>query len=172
LNRLLRFFLDLCLLKAAPQDAPASQALLGLTLIANLLVGVALAARVLGGVIPAFAASLIDAALMLGLLWVVLRVRGRPARFLQAATAVLGSGALLAALALPLQPLAAAGQQRWMIGELAGIFTIGLMVWMQVVTGHILRHALEVSLLVGVLLAIAYMLLSNRLLATLFPSLA
>ncbi len=172
MNRLLRFFLDLCLLKAAPQDAPASQELLGLVLFVNLVVGIALAKRALGGLGPALTASLIDAAVMLGLLWIALRVRGRSARFLQTATAVLGAGALLAALALPLQALAAANEGDSTVAGLAGIFAVALMIWMQVVIGQILHHALEVSLVVGVLLAIAYMFLSNGLLVSLFPALS
>jgi hypothetical protein len=173
LNRLLRFFLDLCLLKAAPQDAPASQGLLGLTLVAYVLVGLAAGVRVLGGAGSALSASLVDALVLLATIWVALQLRGRSARFAQTATALLGSGALLTALALPLQPLAGADTDGGSGGlvQLAGILGIGLMIWIQIVIGHILRHALEVPLIMGVLLAIAYMFLANELLAALFPAL-
>jgi hypothetical protein len=172
LNRLLRFFLDLCLLKAAPQDAPASQGLLGLTLVAYVLVGLAAGVRVLGGAGSALSASLLDALVLLATIWVALQLRGRSARFAQTATALLGSGALLTALALPLQPLAGADTDGGSgLVQLAGILGIGLMIWIQIVIGHILRHALEVPLIMGVLLAIAYMFLANELLAALFPAL-
>ncbi len=172
MNRLLRFFLDLCLLKAAPQDAPASQGLLGLTLVAYVLVGLAAGVRVLGGAGSALSASLLDALVLLATIWVALQLRGRSARFAQTATALLGSGALLTALALPLQPLAGADTDGGSgLVQLAGILGIGLMIWIQIVIGHILRHALEVPLIMGVLLAIAYMFLANELLAALFPAL-
>ncbi len=172
MNRLLRFFLDLCLLKAAPQDAPASQGLLGLTLVAYVLVGLAAGVRVLGGAGSALSASLVDALVLLATIWVALQLRGRSARFAQTATALLGSGALLTALALPLQPLAGADTDGGSgLVQLAGILGIGLMIWIQIVIGHILRHALEVPLIMGVLLAIAYMFLANELLAALFPAL-
>jgi predicted membrane channel-forming protein YqfA (hemolysin III family) len=167
---LLKFFVDLCLLRAAPQDLPASRELFALVLALNVLVGVIVQALISTGVGRALVISVFDAGLLLLLLWGVLYLRSRPMRFAQTATALLGAGALLAAVYLPLHWLTGPDPQASILSQVGALLILGLMGWIQVVTGHILRHALDVHLAVGVVLSLGYTLVSMLLFELLFLS--
>ncbi|MBK1702372.1 hypothetical protein [Thiococcus pfennigii] len=168
MQALIQFFFELCLLRRAPQDLPASDWLFRLVLAASFLVGV-LAALIAGlplalGVLQ----SLAQLALLLTVLYFGLGWLRRPGRFLQAATALLGTGTLLSLLALVpigLLPLEPSGGD----GTLAALLLLALFAWSIVVSGHILRHTLGVTLGQGAAIAILYELASLVLLGGLFP---
>jgi hypothetical protein len=168
LSALVYFFFELCLLRRAPQDLPASSALLGVALAADLSAG-ALLARTAGVAIGVgLAQSLVDVVLTLSLLYSGLGLTRHRARFVQTATAVLGSGALLGVLALVpvgLLPSDAESQGAF----LGGILFLALIGWSVLVTGHILRHAFELTLAQGVGIAVAYNVFLYWLVAVLFP---
>ena len=168
MEALSRFFVELCLLRRGPQDLPASSTLLGLilaiNLVASLLVGLAadLSAPI------ALGQGLADALLTLGLLHLALRLTRHPARFVQLATALLGAGALLSLVAVAPLMLLSGAESR---GEtsLAGLPLLVLLFWSLLVTGHILRHGLDLRLGQGVLIAVAYNLLASTLINALIP---
>jgi hypothetical protein len=153
---ILHFFIDLCLLRRAPQDLPASQLLF--TLVAGLgLLGSLLLARTAGEP-PAVGLlqGLLDLGFMLALLHTALRLLDKSARFLQTATALIGADTLIGFLALfPLTLAASADEQSGLL-VLAGLLFLALVVWSVLVSAHILRHAFEVGLMAGVFVAIAY----------------
>lgn len=163
--KLLNFFVDLCMLRRAPQDLPASQALLRLVLAINALAGFVLGIQAWSGAGVALGATLLDIALLLGLLWVVLQVRGLAARFTQSATALLGAGTLFTLLAMPLQPLL--GTPAGM--EVGALLYLLLLAWVQLVYGHVLRHALNLNLVSGIGLALIYTFTSAVLVELFFP---
>ncbi len=173
MEALIRFFVELCLLRRAPQDLPGSSALLGLILVVNLVASwlVGLAADLSAPV--ALGQGLADALLSLGLLHLGLSLTRRPARFLQLATALLGAGALLSLVAVaPLLLLSGAesrGAESRGETSLAGLPLLFLLVWSLLVTGHILRHGFDLRLGQGVLIAVAYNLFASTLINTLFP---
>src|SRR5690606_15422087 len=101
MGKLIGRFIDICLLRAGPQDLPASSVLRSLALFAYVASGVMiLLPSVSFG--SAVAQALVDTLLLVVLLWAVLRWRGLPERFAQALTALAGTGALLGLAALPL----------------------------------------------------------------------
>ena len=163
--KLINYFVDVCLLRRGPQDAPVSSTLLLLVLLVNL----AISSIGVSDIIPgpqAVAASIVDAVIIIVLLQLVLRLKNRIERFIQTATATFGTGALLGMLALPLQ-LAVSSEAAEQSQTMA-IFYLMLLVWVQVVIGHILRHALNVSLSLGIGLALVYSVLSGVLIQSLF----
>lgn len=168
MEALIRFFVELCLLRRAPQDLPGSSTLLGLILVINLVASVlvGLAAGLAAPV--ALGQGLADAVLTLGLLHLALSLTRRPARFFQLATALLGTGALLSLVAVAPLLLLSGAESR---GEtsLAGLPLIFLLFWSLLVTGHILRHGFDLRLGQGVLIAVAYNVLASTLINTLFP---
>jgi hypothetical protein len=167
LLRLVQFFFELCLLRRAPQDLPASTALLGVTGLADLLMGTALATAVGLSLPLGLLQSLVDIAFMLALLYGALYLLDRLPRFQQSATALLGSGALLgfvASVPLGLLPSGEAGQDP---AGVALLFLV-LVVWSILVTGHILRHTFELRLGQGVLIAVVYSFFAYSLLGGLF----
>lgn len=168
MSTLIRFFVELCLLRRGPQDLPGSSTLLGLVLAVHLVsaVLVGLAAGLTGPI--AVGQGLADALLTLGLLWLALGLTDRRPRFLQVATALFGAGALLGLFALAPLGLVAGAESR---GEtsLAGLPLLVLLFWSLLVTGHILRHSFDLHLGQGVLIAVAYNLLASALVNSLFP---
>lgn len=163
--KLLNFFVDLCLLRRAPQDLPASQSLLAVVLVANALAGVVLGIQTWAGAGVALAATALDIGVLLGLLRVALQVRGVTPRFTQSATALLGAGTLFTLLAMPLQPLLDTPEEI----EAGALLYLLLLIWVQLVYGHVLRHALNLNLVSGVALSLVYTFTSAVLIELLFP---
>ena len=149
---LLRAWFEICLLRMAPQQMPASPWLLGLAVILYLLAGI-LVALPGSGWSMALLLSLLDLGVMVALTALVLRLTGKPARFNQTLSARAGTGALLTLLALPLVLMQLDPVPAW-----AGVLWLVLLFWSLTVRGHILRHALDIPLSMGLLLSAGYAL--------------
>ncbi len=146
-------FLDICLLRANPQNLPTSNRLLAAALAAHLL------ANVLTGLDSAspenaLLAGAMDTLLLVALTHTGLMLRGLRERTRQTLTALAGCGALLAVLA-------------WAVVTAAEVFTahawvawLPFLFWFLAVYGHILRNAANVSLGLGLALSAGYVLLS------------
>lgn len=167
MKALVYYFIELCLLRKGPQDLPASMTLLQVLSLIYLGVGVLVGAATGQGLGVALLQTLVDLAFLLGLLYVGLRLRGRLPRLVQAASALVGSGALLSLLVLVPLGMASGGEDAEMTGFAALLF-LALLAWSIVVTGHILRHTLDLPLVQGALIAVAYNLLAYSLLGALF----
>jgi len=157
---IINFFIDLALLRRAPQDLPASAALLLLVLAAGLVAGLLLALTAGVGLGSGLLQSLLDLGLMLGALSLALRLLGRPQRFLQTATALLGVDTLITLMALLPVGLARPVDSESGLLALAGLLFMLLVAWSVLATGHILRHAFGLTLLQGAAIAIGFDLLS------------
>lgn len=168
MNRLLSYFLNLCLLRAAPQDLSASTLMFSLTLAAHLGVTLLLilSAAVDGG--TALGQVLLDVALMLLALYGALSLVGRLGRFLQTATALLGSSALIGVVTIPLIPLGS-GSADNPVTLVSAWLLLAVVGWSLLVAGSILRHAFELRLPQGVLIAAVFNLLSYALVNAAFP---
>jgi hypothetical protein len=153
---LIRFFFLLCLLRTRPQDLPASQALLVLVAAANILIATVLVWNRLGEPFTGLLAGLLDTAILSGFIALLLRFRGSLGRFLQAATAALGASAVISAISFPVEVAVSSGVEAG--GTSAQLIAVVflLFVWLQVALGHVFRHALDVSMPLGVGLAFAY----------------
>jgi hypothetical protein len=167
--RLIQFFWGLCTLKTAPQDLPASPALLGISLLAYFLSGMVVA--VLQWTIPkAVLAAVLDTLLFTILCYVLLWARLLTSRFTQTMTALAGSCTLLALIAAPL-----VFWQR-QIGVLgSGVVTFPTLLllawagWNVAVVGNILRHALSTAFALGIALAAVYTYITLQLIRIFFP---
>lgn len=155
---LFNLFLDLCLFRRQPQDVPASSALLNLSLLGYALSGFVVLTLSTPAA-TAFWQVLVDLALLIGLLHLGLLLRRHPRRFGQTLTALSGSGALLAALALPVV--------FWIVKQgpdgditLPSLLLLGLLIWSIAIMAHIVRHALDIPVWAGALCALGYTLLS------------
>jgi hypothetical protein len=157
---ILNFFIDLALLRRAPQDLPASPVLLLLVLVAGFGAGLLLALTAGVGIGSGLVQSLLDLGLMLGAVSVALRVLERRERFLQTATALVGVDTLITLMALLPVGLARPVDSESGLLALAGLLFLLLVAWSVLATGHILRHAFGVTLLQGAAIAIGFDLLS------------
>ena len=157
-----RPFVEMCLLRRAPQDLPASPLLLGIAVCAHAGLGT-LITTLHYPFLTAIGVS-VTGTLLLGLLaFVLLAVRGHGERFFQTYAAFAGTGAVLEAVALPLVALlegSEPGDAPSAAGVVLTIPWLALLVWSWVVSGHILRHALSVHLTAGIGISMAFFWLS------------
>lgn len=161
-----RLFLDICWLRKGPQDIPVGQGLMLRAGIAYVILGL-----VLGDVTQSMGTAwmevLLDLVLLVLFVKLVLTVKSKPARFEQTLTAFLGSGAIITLCAVPVF---------WLINtspegaSLPVLLWLGLFLWNLAISGHILRHALEVSMPVGVVIAAAYLIVAVNVVALALPS--
>lgn len=170
MQALIVFFVELCALRRPPQDLPASKILLGLALIADLSVGslVGVAAGISGWM--SLLQGLVEIAFMLAVLYAALAGLKMPARFLQSATALLGSGALLGLLALLPLSFNPTGHAETNLAAFGALLLLGLAVWGVAVTGHILRHTFEITLGQGTAVAIVFEIVTIILITYLFTA--
>jgi hypothetical protein len=167
-QRLFFHFLQLCLLRTKPQDLPVSRFLFGSTLFAAVLTAMPLLVGPLGGMGPALGAVLLDILLVSIVLLGALRMLAKAERFIQTATAIFGAGAVINLFSLPLVVVldsSASPSAAQAVGALAYLLVIA---WSLVVTGHILRHAFNIRMAGGVMLALVYFILVNLLVQQLF----
>jgi hypothetical protein len=105
----------------------------------------------------------IDPLLLAAWVWLVLRLYGHQARFLQTASAVFGTGAVLGlGLYLPLQ-LVLTGFGFEATSGLAQVFALALVIVFALVTGRIIKLATDSNLFTGIAVSLTYFLLINYL---------
>ncbi|MCB1864892.1 MAG: hypothetical protein KDG50_05640 [Chromatiales bacterium] len=169
MTALLRLFLDLCRLRAAPQDLPSATALAGWT--AGLYTAVsALAYRMLYPMGSPLLAAVADALVLIAFVLVALRVTGKPARAAQTLSALFGASIVFALLLLALLGWAPAAGADGTPSPVAGLLSLALAIWQIVVFAHILRHALEVNYLMAGAITFGYVVVSGALIETLLGS--
>ncbi|MBK1694175.1 hypothetical protein CKO09_05400 [Chromatium weissei] len=165
---LIRFFIELCTLRRAPQDLPASLFLLISTAVADWLVGMLVGITAGAAWWMSLLQGGMEIAATLLTLYVALTLFKRAARFQQSATALFGSSALLGLTAL--LPLSLSIDQGTFtdLALIGALLLLGLVIWGVVVTGHILRHTFDISFGQGVLIGIALEIVSMILVTGIF----
>jgi hypothetical protein len=136
---------------------PVSTALLKLSLSAYAVAGLLLLLANLN-LFPALSLVLLDLGLLTGLTYGVLNILGRGPRFAQTLTALAGTGVLLQLIAWPLAIWIGQAGVRQETAALPSLLYLALLGWNMVIIGHILRHALSISLAFGVLYAFGYLM--------------
>lgn len=166
---LLRLYVQIALLRQGPQDVPAAGALLVITVAGYFLVN-----YLMSSVLPPIEGPwlwhlIIDVLFTLAWYALLLRITGRPERFVQTTGAVFGFQAVLSPLWI------ATG---WLLRRFAdgsawqfpvSLLGLSLVVWMIAVNAHILKAALEWSIAPCVALVILQILLGQLLLFFLLP---
>lgn len=162
---LISFFVRLAMLRRGPQDLPASPELLALLAVLNVVIGTANGVNLFGGMHAALGANLLDLVLSMIMLFVLLQFKGHAARWLQTTTAFLGLGVLAGFVMM----IARAPAEVLGLAELAMLVDLLLAVWLHVALGGVLRHALEIPLLAGVVIVLSYTVMAFNLIARIFP---
>jgi hypothetical protein len=160
---LLRLFVDICLFRKGPQDAPTSRMLLKLVLAAYLLANL-LITLLESPWHEGLLKVVLEVLILLGFVWISLIMAGKPNRWLQTTISLLGTDALINSLALPLEAYLMADPKNGFIPWLLLL----MMFWQIAVVAHILRHALSQPLAVGFGLAIVYVAFSIQVIVLLF----
>jgi hypothetical protein len=168
MSRLILIWFDICLLRAGPQDLPASRELLGLSMASYVLASFLLS---LPGypLVAAGQLALMDASLVVVFAATTLYLTGKMARLTQTLTALSGTGTLLGLIALPVIQLLASGKDAGQPPLLAGMLWLLLFGWNILVVAHIMRHALSVNFPMAIGIAILYTLVAIQIINALFP---
>lgn len=166
--RLLTIWLDISLLRAGPQDLPASRVLLGMVLV--IYVGVSfLISSTSADTLTALQTALLDVVILVGFIAVTLYLMNLRPRLVQVLTALAGTGSLVGLIALPVIHSIADVQQRELLSGVTLFGWFFLVLWSLLITAHIFRHALNVSFFFGVAMALLYMSISYSFMSTVFP---
>lgn len=156
-------FFQISIFQKGPQDVPASSFLLKLLLPVYVLLNYLI--LYLNGVLSsAIWQILTDFALIVLFCWPLLYFAGKPARFQQTLAALIGTDIVMSFFALP-----AIATLNVHANDLAYFSMLAMVLWHWLVTGHIMRHALDRSLFFGLGLALLYIMLSSQVMAVLFP---
>ncbi|MGB5540967.1 MAG: hypothetical protein WBO37_12815 [Gammaproteobacteria bacterium] len=165
--QLIRFWFGLCLLRAAPQDIPASRPVLVVSVGCYALVSMLLAG-LSSGLHVGIRVALLELALLVMFTAGLLYLFNRPARIHQTLAAQTGSGSLLGLPTLLLVMLAGSAPAT----PLPSIAWLLLLLWNLLVNAHIIRHALSSSLAIGAGVSVLYILASTQIILASFPQLA
>jgi len=165
---LLQPFLRIALLRGKPQDLPWSPLLMWLVLAVHLAMGTAAFALRLDG-LSALAAGVASTALLVAMTASLLYANRKPARVIQAVTALAGADVVVGLAALPVSAALHADLGPEAASGLPGLLFLVLLGWNLAVAGHVLRHALDAPLPLGIVIALVFYVLSVNVLHTLFP---
>ncbi len=154
--RVIQIYWNICMLRAGPQDLPASHVLLAAALLAYAAVAVLIAHTILPNYSAAALAAAVDtlllAVLSRGLLWARMLTK----RWNQTCSALAGTGCIFEIILWPIniwQHAISNSEPRF---SLPLVLVLTILVWNVAVIAHILRHALTTSLFNGALLAVLY----------------
>lgn len=148
----LKIFVDICFLRAAPQDLPVSRSIMLGALVVYATAGMLGVLDVLT-LESAILAATVDTLLLAAVTHLVLQWRRLENRLTQTLTALAGCGALLSLMAWSATGLVRElFQPEW-------VWAVFLP-WYTLVFGHIVRHALSISLAAGVAASLLYLVLS------------
>ncbi len=159
MNALVIQIFNIMRLRAAPQDLPHSRFLMLLCISSYLLMGL-----VIASLDQTFALALLSAGvstvLLVGLAWLALWIRGFQGRVIQTVTAFAATGTLFELMGWPL--VAYLHQVSADDPSSLSLLVQALIIWNIGVVGHILRHAVDVAMWVGVGIALLYIHTSIR----------
>lgn len=155
----LRLLIEICLFRGKTQDLPASVNLVALAVIASVLVDT-FSFPSQGFELRHLLFAVLQSGLFGAGLWLVLKLRKFPERWLQTAIALYAINAFFSLLVLPLTPalqeMAKADAQ--MVFGWQALVAVFLSGWFLAVMTQVLREALETSLLAGFAASLALMI--------------
>lgn len=153
-------FLEIAAHRRGPEDLPASGFLVALLFPLYLFSGIAgvWAAQETSAAHWLFA--IVEDCAYLVFVWLVLSFAGKPARFRQTASAVLGTMIWINLLAVPLQVWHDAVSTGEGEPTMAAFIAIVLQLWSIDISGYILSRALAQPYMVGLLIVVLYFMIS------------
>ncbi len=156
--RWIRYFIDLCLLKAGPQDAPYSVVMRNIAILAYWSTGVVIT-LFNQNLFQAVLLASVQTVLLLFLTQLVLWIRKFPQRAVQTMTALMGAETIIALAAIPVLVWVSDSPAE-SLQTLLNVVWIALIAWEALVTAHILRHSLELPFLAGLGIALVFIYMS------------
>lgn len=162
MNQLLNLFFRIWVLRANPQDLPASRTLTHALVALYVLVSIASMSGQLG-VPRALVAAIIDTTLLIAPVIALLAISGFPERSYQTVSAILGASIVLL-IALLLLGAFVSSVHSLQVTQLLAL------AWYVLIFGHVLRQAVSLPVLLGATFAFIYVMVSDGLIRALFLS--
>lgn len=166
--QLMKMFLDLAFLRIGPQDVPDAPWLLKSVLLLN----VAVSLLIMGREIP-LVEGFIRVALGIAVMWILVRgllnFKGLQSRFRQTFIALMAADIVITLAQLALIILGFMPEVPAKASQIEAIVWTLIVFWALSVQGNILHHALNVSRIMGALLAFSLMLITVVVSFTLYP---
>ena len=152
----LRLFIELCLFRQPAANVPRSESLLLVTATAAVL-SAAINAIPDEGFGRGLLLSVCQIVLFSGIIWVALKIKGVPERWLQTLTGIFGATTILQLLTLPLfgwqKPLVSA-ETGQLILTMPLMIVAAIAIWSLTVMASILRQAMEIRIAGAIMLVI------------------
>jgi hypothetical protein len=152
MNQLLSYFVNVCLFRSGPQDAPVSQSLLVVT---GLLVALsyALTDSMYTSVFDRATIAVSQVLVFGAVVWLVLRVKSLEGRWVQTLTTLYGCAALFQFASWPLMEMLGGDPGQTGLPQPLWLH-IAVGAWYLAVMSNVLRHALDTTLGRGVAAAV------------------
>lgn len=143
MNSTLKTFLDILSLRAGPEDLPSSPRLLATVFVLLVVLQTGLGAWLMPEEAALLPQALLSGLVSLGWLALVLRLFGKPERFVQTGTAMLGVACAFAPIAIPvLATVRPMPGQPVSVSPLA-LLAFAISLYLIYINGRILRSAIE-----------------------------
>ena len=167
----LRLYWDILRLRRGPEDLPASVVWLVLTIVGRVGLGLVLAHTASEPAQHAQALVVIDTVTLLVWGQLLLRLAGKPERFLQTISAMFGCDLLLQAMLVPLVLLQGAQPEEGILAALLSLAGLVVLVWGVVAVVRILRAATGWPTVLCIVAVFAQELMTFLVAAALYPDL-
>lgn len=166
---LFHLFFDICLLRKGPQSVPQSHFLLLMVFIAGFVVNVS-AGMILNEIQVALGETLVMYSVLIAFSALLLRLRSQIARLVQTLTTLFACDLLLTLMQIPVRLLVPnLDKDNPGLTELFVVMLVNLLIiWYVAIQGHIFRHAMSSSMLQGVIVSVAMLLMTWQLADILF----
>ena len=165
---LFKTFLNMCVFRYKPQDLPQSYDLLMLCLLIYTFINVLLAMTTTPFA-QALQISVLDTVIITIITIFILKINRHYERWIKTLMALAGTGCIIGLFTLPLFAGAFLLEVSELIQSLILMIYLALLIWNIVIMGHILRHAMETSLGVGIVFAMIYLVITSTLISFVIP---
>jgi len=168
MRKLLELYWWIACFRKGPEDVPASPFLAQLTALVYVLVQLPLVFTAQGNGIRVIVNSIGDLVILVVFTWLLLKIRSKPERFLQTATALLGTGVIISIIAVPLGILAlnAAGTEAAFAPSMGLLIII---IWSVGIAAHIFSRAMSRPMIEGIAISLVYFIINYQLITALSP---
>lgn len=160
----LSLLFNICLLRKGPQDIPHSKNILRLTILGYAAVSY-LIIQISADNLSALLQAATEIIITLSFAALLLSMVNKPYRFVQTASSLLGTDALISAFAMPIIATLSLDSN-----NILAFFTMfALMIWHWVITTHIIRQAIDKAFSFALGITFLYILIAFQIIGILFP---
>lgn len=172
LGRALRTYFDIVMFRRGPEDLPVSPTLLLLTIAANVLLGLALSSALPLPEHDRISVAVVGALFLCAWYWALLRLAGKPERFLQTATAIFGFQTVLLPAFMAVRMMYPEQPTIESIPLPVFLVGIGLELWTLAINSRIVRSATQWSIFAAVAVVLLQSVIYLVVIQSFFPETA